>query len=61
MSLEKKIIFVMLTSILCGIGFGGGYILMGKDIESGKQFIYGHASYKCKMTNQLKEEADVSK
>lgn len=52
---------VIIIVSLCALSFGMGYFSMGIKVESGKQFIYGNASHKCKVTNKLVEDKDVSK
>lgn len=54
-------LLVIAVISLCTLSFGGGYYLMGSKVETGKQFIYGNASHKCKVTNKLVEDSNVSK
>lgn len=55
MSKERIALVVIIAIMLCAGSFGGGYLLLGNKVESGKQFIYGNSTHKCKVTNILKE------
>lgn len=54
-------LLVIAVISLCALSFGLSYLFVGDKVRSGKQFIYSTATYKCKVTNKLVEDKDVSK
>ena len=56
MTVEEKLAVISLVAVATALLFIFLYGSLGQDVNKGGEFILGRATYKCQMTNVLKEK-----